>query len=96
MKSQGIPESELVSIEATAGLEHAFERKIQKIRAVAQQRWEQGLGGKQPADACVSVTIATAAPKMAKKQAAAGGILKRNAKSAQSRAKKIGLPHFAR
>ena len=96
MKSQGIPESELVAIEATAGLEHAFERKIQKIRAVAQQRWAQNFGGHQPDDACASVRIVTAEATTEKKQTAAGGILKRNTKSAQSRGKKFVLSNLAR
>jgi hypothetical protein len=87
-------QTELVKLEAIAGLRQALDSHYRRMCEAARSDWERLFGGKDPADSCVSVRVANEPIAIQAPATRGSGFLKSRRSSGPKPASK-GLPGFA-
>jgi hypothetical protein len=93
VKKFGLTVTSLTNLELIEGVQRAVDNKFRRLVTHARDQWEQRFPGKDPSDACVSVSIAPV-PEASARQAARGSAFVKATKKTERRAN-ITLPHFA-
>src|SRR5947209_406875 len=86
---------ELAKVEAIAGLRHAVDSRHRRFVQLARADWERLFGGKDPADACVSVRVAAKPIAIQTSAVRGSGFLKSRRQSHAREGAKSSLPRFA-
>ena len=85
---------ELATLEVIAGLQQALDLKYRRLCEAARSDWERLFGGKDPADACVSVRVAVE-PLAIQATAIRGSGFLRSRRPAPKSGGKASVPRFA-
>ena len=73
---QALFQTELAKLEAIAGLRQALDSQYRRMCEAARSDWERLFGGKDQADACVSVRVADETPAVQTTATRGSGFLK--------------------
>jgi hypothetical protein len=86
---------ELAKVEVIAGLQQALDLKYRRLCEAARSDWERLFGGKDPADACVSVRVAVEPLAIQATAIRGSGFLRSRRQPASKSGAKASLPRFA-
>ncbi|PYL18384.1 MAG: hypothetical protein DME30_03535 [Verrucomicrobia bacterium] len=92
---QALFQRELSKLEVVAGLRHALDLQYRGLCQAARGDWERLFGSKGPADACVSVRVASEPIAIQTTAIRGSGFLKSRRQPVSKPGAKNSLPRFA-